>query len=37
MLGTGRGFDSRLDGDSLAIAVPKELRTALVDVIAVDW
>ncbi len=37
MLGTGESLDTRLDGDSLTIIVPKKLRTPSVDVIAVQW
>ncbi len=37
MLGTGASLDAQLDGNSLTIDVPKSLRTALVDVIEVNW
>lgn len=37
MLGTGKELPYQIQGESVSIPVPKELRTSLVDVIAVDW
>jgi len=37
LIGTGQSLAAQLDGDTLTIAVSKELRTSLVDVIAVIW